>query len=577
MHIDLDESQRLVVHAGMSDRRIVVAGPGAGKTATAVALVGDILRRTNPDSDNDPQVLFVSFSRAAITASISAFGSGLDEAYEGVVAMTLDSLAWELTETTEDSFTGPIDFDQIVEAATAKVAFDYNGELDNVVHLIVDEAQDITRVRRMFLLAIIDRLPEDAGLTIFGDPLQSIYEFLDATERSDQSAWESLLAGLNGRGVTSMLTLDGEYRARRRGPRKVLATARQMRHATEAQRLNMLDDLITDLSHVKTAEFAHHSISWTGPTAVLVRTNAEVVALFDELKRLGLDCRASRRDTRLGTVAPWLTDLWNAVSGRPVSMSAFTEFASHRDDVEVGWFRLLLHATHSESTLSWESIARTCSVGFDLTKPWFASDAGLMVVSTIHQAKGLEWDNVAVADVRGLLRPAGKREPESELLFVALTRARDKVVVLDWERAFYKTAPGSNLMYRPHPVFNYPTGVLVTPEDLRIDDMIGSSKGQACLRSLVPGERIEFELLSSGSGWPSYRCSVSGDVVGATTPEFGKKFSKLLRGRGPGGWPQLGSVALDGVESRWATTEGTRFWLQARPFGMADVLREEHK
>ena len=574
MHIDLDEAQRLVVHANLSDRRIVVAGPGAGKTATAVALVEDILRRTDADFDDNPKVLFVSFSSAAIAASVSAFGNGLDEVYEGVVAMTLDSLAWELTETTGDSFNERIDFDRVVELATTKMRLDYNGELDSLVHLIVDEAQDVTRVRRTFLLALIDRLNMDAGLTIFGDPLQSIYEFLDESVRSDQSAWETLVAGLQDRGVTSLLTLDGEYRAQGRGPRKVLAAARDMRHATDTDRTNLLDDLTTDLSHLTTVQFAHRATSWAGPTAVLVRTNAEVVALFDELAKLGLPCRANHSETRQIVVDPWVADLWPAVAGRPVSISAFTEFASNRDDVEEGWFRLFLHATHSGSTISWESIARLCSVGFDRTQPWFARDAGATVVSTIHQAKGLEWDNVAVADVQALLRPAGKREPESELLFVALSRARDKVVVLDWARAFYKTAPGSNLMYRPHPAFNYPTQVLITPGDLRIDDMIGGDSGQSRLRSLVSGERIEFDLLSSGSGWPSYRCTVGGDVVGATTPEFGVKFSKVLRGRGPGGWPQLGSVAMDGVESRWTTADGTRFWLQARPFGMADVLRE---
>lgn len=561
----------------MADRRIVVAGPGAGKTATAVALVKDILRHTIADSDDDRQVLFLSFSRAAVAASISAFGSGLDGADEGVVAMTLDSLAWEMTGTTGDSSTGKTDFDRIVEAATAKIVLDYDGELDNVVHLIVDEAQDVTRVRRTFLLALVDRLNVDTGLTVFGDPLQSIYEFLDKSVLSGRSAWETLVAGLHDLGVTSLLTLDGEYRAQGRGPRKVVAAARDMRHATEAERIDLLDDLATDLSHLTTAQFAHRATSWAGATAVLVRTNAEVVALFDELAKLGLPCRASHRDTRQAIVDPWVADLWTAMSGRPVSMSAFTEFASHRDDVERGWFRLLLHATHSGSTISWESIARLFSVGRDLTQPWFARDAGATVVSTIHQAKGLEWDNVAVADVQALLRPAGKREPESELLFVALSRARDKVVVLDWECAFYKTAPGSNFLYRPHPAFNYPTQVLITPGDLRIDDMIGGGNGQSRLRSLVPGDRIEFELLSSGSGWPSYRCTVGGDVVGATTPEFGMKLSKLLRGRGPGGWPQLGSVASDGVESRWTTTEATRFWLQARPFGMADVLREGQK
>ncbi|MBY6540052.1 AAA family ATPase [Rhodococcus sp. BP-349] len=574
MHINLDESQRAIVHANYSDRRIVTAGPGAGKTATAVALVEEITSRTRTDSDDGSQVLFVSFSRTSINASINAFGSGLDKDTDAVVAMTLDSLAWELTGTRNDQFAARIDFDAIIELAINKVCGDYGGELDDVVHLIVDEAQDMTNVRRKFLLALIDRLPADSGLTVFGDPLQSIYEFLDSSAENGQSAWDSLLTGLRDRDVTSFLTLDGEYRARRRGPRKVSTAARAMRHVGATERIDLLDELVTDLSLFNAAQFGQQAADWVGTTAVLVRTNAGVVALHDELAKAGFHCHARHRDARQATVAPWVADLWEAVSGRPVTMAAFDEFASFRDDVESGWFRLLLHATHAGETVSWNSFARICSTSLDSAQPWFTPDVDVPVISTIHQAKGLEWDNVAVADVPTLLRPAGKREPESELLFVALSRGRDKVVIMDWEAPFYRTAPRSNLMYRPHPRLNFPTEVLITPESLRLDDMIGDAGGQACLRSAAPGSRVDFELLSSGSGWPNYRCLVSGEVIGATTPEFGRAFSQLLRGRGAGGWPQLGSVTLEGVESRWSTIENTKFWLQARPFGMAEVLRK---
>lgn len=573
--VDLDESQRRVLDAAPQARRIVVAGPGAGKTATSVALISEIEAATLGAEDR--QILFLSFSRAAVKAAFDAFGS-VDGDYRATIsAMTLDSLAWQLTEA--DPGTDALvsaDFDRVVREATSQLEARYEGEFDDVVHVIVDEAQDLALDRRALLCAVIDRLPEDAGVTIFGDPLQSIYEFLEGlATHTRTSAWEDLLDDLRARSITTTLTLDGQYRARRRGPRKVTAVASKLRHAAGADQADLLDDLVSDLTHFNLTEFAGKARDWAGSTAVLVRTNAEVALVFDYLSRSGVRCGWRKSGMNRPIVAPWVAQLWSAIGGAPVSLENFRDFADSVNGVDTGWFRILHHSAGSGKTIDWRAIARVCGRAEDTSDPWFEDRGTAVQVLTIHQAKGLEFDNVAVVGARSILRPPADREPETELLFVALSRARDKVVVIDWEPPFTRTA-GSGRLYEPHPAHDVPVRICVTPDDLRSDDQIGTDAGQAALAERAHCTDLEFELLSSGGAeWPSYRCRVAGEVVGATTPQFGMSFARALRMQGPSGrWPSLGSVPLDGVESTWFLGVDAKFWLRPRPFGFSDVCRE---
>lgn len=52
-------------------------------------------------------------------------------------------------------------------------------------------------------------------------------------------------------------------------------------------------------------------------------------------------------------------------------------------------------------------------------------------VSTIHQAKGLEYDNVVVVDFEI------DTIEELNIAYVALTRARDNLLVIDWNNLYY--------------------------------------------------------------------------------------------------------------------------------------------
>ncbi|WP_419220202.1 AAA family ATPase [Gordonia sp. CPCC 206044] len=569
MTLSLDDAQRRLLDAPTTERRVVIAGPGAGKTTASIELAREIGDRQSPTGD-DRAVLFVSFSRAAMAAAFTSFGSTAEPALVDVAAMTLDSLAWQLTETSGDPHGPEPDFENVIRRATEKLRSDYDEEIDAVAHLIVDEAQDMSTVRRDFLYAIIDRLPDDAGVTVFGDPLQSIYEFLDTASDGVESAWESLVAGLAARSITATYVLDGAHRARRRGPKKVAAVIDGLRSAGSRQQVSLLDDLITDLTHLEIGEFVADSRGWTGTTAVLTRTNLDATHLFETIASAGVACGWNEPGRPRPRVAPWVAQLWASVDGNPLTRRDFMVFAASGAHLDSEWFRLMLTEGDGGDSVDWQKLVRSLRAGVDPSSPWYVVPESDVLVSTIHQSKGLEWDNVAVVDAEGLLRDVGCRDPETELLSVALSRARDRVVVVDWRSPFTKSRPGGGLRYVPHPKNRQPTAVQLTPDVIRTDKPSGGREAQQVLGSCDRNAPVEFDLLESGAAeWPTYRCRIEGTTVGVTSKCFGRRLAAVA-GR-PHRWPSLGSVPTDGVETVWATSNGLQMWLVPRPFGMAEV------
>ncbi|MFE1591848.1 UvrD-helicase domain-containing protein [Nocardia sp. NPDC058705] len=572
--MEFDEFQQRVISGDVDARRIVVAGPGAGKTATSVGLIQRL--DSEIDTDSDDQIIFVSFSRAAVRAAFDAFASADDDYRSEVAAMTLDSLAWQITDTElSESGSAAPDFDGRIKAATRQLRDQYDGELDHVVHLIVDEAQDLSAVRRELLLTIIDALPATSGVTIFGDPLQSIYDFLDDEETTDseRSAWDALIEALAERSITEIFLLENNYRAQRKSARDVVCAERLLREADSTTRTALLDELVSDLTQMGLDELAPGARVWKGSTAVLARTNADVVWLFDALGRAGIPC-TWLSPGRKRSVAPWVAELWEFTSGKPFTRDIFNEFVSQNRPLSEGTFRDIVHATDAGSFIDWRSFARALSRGIDPVEPWFNVEGGDTVrVSTIHQSKGLEFDNVAVAGSSAMLRPM-KGTPENELLLVALSRGRQKVVVLNQQAPFTRRLPGGGFLYQPHPRTQKATAVAIEPHHLQSERPVGGEEGQKALRSRGHSEPLNFERLSTGGAeWPAYRCLLDGHAVGSTTEDFGRSLAQAIGKSGhTTGWPDLGSVPLEGAETCWNATEGTSFWIKPRPLGFATVV-----
>jgi len=201
-----DEDQKSVIDADPDARILVDAGPGTGKTYVACARVAALL---NSGKVQGPESIWIiSFTRAAVQEIRERIDKFLDEDKKGCVprikTVTLDSLGWEFhsgatAKDREDTLEKKLlNYDDTIEKAIQLVREDVELEewIQDVEHLVVDEAQDILCRRAEFVMRIIEKLDDNCGVTVFADEAQAIYGFSTKNEPEYGGNWKCTLPTL---------------------------------------------------------------------------------------------------------------------------------------------------------------------------------------------------------------------------------------------------------------------------------------------------------------------------------------------------------------------------------------------
>ena len=177
--IKYSNEQLDIITGPASARLLVEAGPGTGKTEVLVARVAHLISEKHLPASS---ILLMSFTRSAVTemkSRVSNRCDGKDVAF--LNAMTMDSLMFRIgkdlgrdTQSLFESFEGNVE-----AALTALRAGNPHVSqfFSSLRHVIIDEAQDVLGERADFTCALIGLLGATCGMTVAGDPLQSIYGF----------------------------------------------------------------------------------------------------------------------------------------------------------------------------------------------------------------------------------------------------------------------------------------------------------------------------------------------------------------------------------------------------------------
>ena len=180
--------------------QLVVAGPGAGKSAVACQRIASLV----DDGIQPSRILLVSFTRTAVAElrdRIVSYAVAGEQA-RGVRISTIDSQAWSLrvgfegeplVESLDDS-SYDLSVSRAVDLFRSKDPdlFEY---MSRVEHLIIDEAQDVMGIRADLVVEMLRSLSEECGVTILADPAQAIYGFT-SDDREDGEQGNSLLQQL---------------------------------------------------------------------------------------------------------------------------------------------------------------------------------------------------------------------------------------------------------------------------------------------------------------------------------------------------------------------------------------------
>lgn len=462
-----DDAQLTAICAKASERLLVLAGPGSGKTEVSARRIATLLSQGLAA----PNLLVLSFSRSAVRTLTKRLArlAGLDEQVleelRHVSIRTFDSWTFrmlrrlgqdsdELLRRSHDD-----NIAALVNVLRSPQLAEVQRALQGVRHVLIDEVQDLAGVRGDLVYEVLKAVAppesEGVGFTLLGDPAQSIYGF--GVRNSEHEC-------LHGATTADMLSAIRDAYARDlrevrldrnfRSVPQIAAFLEGLRCTLSSHKEGeqKLAEMASALAGLPAADFsldgglfeAGRSQSF----ALLARTNGEILRLAQKV--LGTEVEGPGIALHLGSghsgAGPaWVAALLARLRSATLTRQQFTLIYNRASadapaafsaldvpPVDVAWRRLA-----AASGIA--SDAPSLMVG-ELSKrmSWpdaFPDDEGVadsgLCLSTIHQAKGREFDVVAILE-RDPERAQTDADPEEEACvnFVAMSRAAKRVVRL---------------------------------------------------------------------------------------------------------------------------------------------------
>lgn len=577
----LDSLQAEIANSHASCRQVVIAGPGAGKTTTAGAMIEEL--DSQFDDAENRNVLFISFSRAAVKSVLDSHFDALNDLDISIDARTIDSLAaaiidteFEFDDAEQPNFEGRLAKAIAVLRSDSSDSTMYLTPLDieNLDHVIIDEAQDVLGLRREFVLALLKRIPETCGVTIFGDPAQSIYGFRDDADGNEGrvglpgASWNSFMEDLSEIFAFETRFLEGNYRSQTSRMRRIGSALAETRSSLHSESWTIELDRIQseELNRVSIDALGNSVSRWKGSTAVLTRTNAEAIQLYGRLKSEHIMVNLNLRP-ELRSRAPRWPGIWAREAGTHFTSTELRGFlldsgfdvAQCSDEIGI--------ELDFDTDLTWDEVEACSLRNYEAT---VSKNAAVPVISTVHQSKGLEYDNVVIHRPQQYVVHDHHGNTDPELLFVAMTRARRRTVALEGKLPRTQKNAGRLVIPSPNRRRFSPEAIAVLPTDIDRRLPMSGVEGQLALAAVDNFATLEFERIKGSVNYPVYRCLIDGIAVGVTNEAFGKALIKFC---GSGSKMTLSPVPLDGVESVFGITqdESKSSWLVPRPVGFSAI------
>ena len=418
----LSDRQKDIINDHESRCIVVAAGPGSGKTRVLAHKLASLLLLEDVKHE---QLLMLTFSRAAATEFKQRLMQLIGNAAHFVDIMTFHSYCFQLL-----GRIGNLDDVSGVVAKAAEMIETGEVEQSHIgkTVLVIDEAQDMN-IDSCRLVSALMRSNDDMRVIAVGDDDQCIFGFANANPKymynlSLETGGRFVEMTENYRCAKMIVDAANEFvgligNRLKRSPivsmNKHEGTVRITHHHSRY----MYEPLIEDLTNSKA----------TGSTCVLTQTNEEAVTIVALLRRQGIKAKLIQttgglRFCNLAEVRYFVKCIAKHKASPVISDEAWTEakdktFAKYKRSTALPYLERCVELF--EKTCKDKYYSDFGEYLFESNVEDFCDTSGYeIVVSTIHKAKGREFDNV-------FMLVDGKQELTAERLrcyYVAMTRAR---------------------------------------------------------------------------------------------------------------------------------------------------------
>ncbi len=419
----LSTVQRRIIDDKESKHIVVAAGPGSGKTKVLVHKLAALLLMEDVKHE---QLLMLTFSRAAATEFKKRLVELIGNAAHFVEIKTFHSFGFDLL-----GKVGTIDrAESVIVSAVEKIN---SGEVEasriTKTVLVIDEAQDMNADEFALIRALMDQ-NDDMRVIAVGDDDQNIYQ------------WR----GADSKYFTSFITDHGatvyELTTNYRSKSNLVSFADQFVH-TIGGRLksgtivpNTTDDGQIYIAQYKSAHLIAPLVDdvlstyLSGTTCILTCKNREAFQVAGLLAKCGRPARLIQSNEgfslyNLDEIRFFIGELdlddHTYIIGEDNWQHAHRRLiAQYQTSSRLEACLQLLHEFHSATLKKKYKSDLDAFIRESKLEDFIRTDSETILVSTIHKAKGKEFDNVfLLLDSFDLTKDDTRRQ-----LYVAMTRAR---------------------------------------------------------------------------------------------------------------------------------------------------------
>ena len=424
---NLSDIQREIIDDDQSKTIVVAAGPGSGKTRLLVHKLASLMMLEDVKHE---QMLMLTFSRAAATEFKSRLLALIGNAAHFVEIRTFHSYCFELL-----GRIGNLEDATTVVRSAAEMIRNNEVEMGRITKsvLVIDEAQDMDADEFALVSALMKR-NENMRVIAVGDDDQNIYGF----RGSNSGHMLSLVADYGAR----MVEMTENYRSDRAIVEMANAYAALIRYRAKRTKIQAVSGNTGSVkvihyvqSHLEIPVAEHlRSHLQEGSACILTQTNEQAERLTGYLQDQGIRARLIQSNdgfplTNLAEIRFFLRSL--DPSGEKNLIDDDT-WNNAREKLADAWgestcLPLCMKILDSFARVNQRKYIR------DLTEflleseleDFQESQTGQVTVSTIHKAKGREFDHVTLVLNAGM--PRG--DEDRRKIYVGITRARKSLEI----------------------------------------------------------------------------------------------------------------------------------------------------
>ena len=425
---DLSPTQLKIINDNESKYIVVAAGPGSGKTRVLVHKLASLLLMEDVKHE---QLLMLTFSRAAVTEFKKRLFQLIGNAASFIEIKTFHAYCFDLL-----GKVGSLEKTDLIIKKTIDKIKSGDIEINRITKtvLVIDEAQDMDE-DEFNLIKVLMEQNEEMRVIAVGDDDQNIFEF-----RGSDSKYLSQLLQIND---AVKYELVENYRSKN----NLVEFTNQFAKRIHKRLKN--DQIIAkqkDDGDIKIVQYKSNNLispivndilttDLIGSTCVLTKTNEEALQIAGLLTKNKISAKLIQTNEGF--------NLYNIIEIRYFIglLNLKTDIYVINDEVWENAKRELKNVFRNSKNFE---IVTNLIQNFEVTNPKvkyksdfeifireskiedFYSDMGeTILVSTIHKAKGKEFDNIFLL----LENFSYSTDSDKRLLYVALTRAKNNIAV----------------------------------------------------------------------------------------------------------------------------------------------------